>query len=353
MMNLPLYNLLAVLLAAVPLAAQPAPGPWQRATPGTAGMDEALLARARDYALKSGGSGMVIRHGKLVYAWGDLKQKYDLKSSSKSIGVTALGLALLDGKVRLEDRAVTYHPGFGVPPESNRATGWLGEITLLHLATQTAGFDKRGDYQPLLFHPGTKWSYSDGGPNWLAECLTLVYKRDISEVLFERVFTPLGIAREDLFWRPNAYRPKEIDGIPRREFGSGVHANVDAMARIGTLYLHEGRIGKRQVLPASFVAMARAPLAQVKNLPVLKEDAYPRASESYGLLWWNNGGGAIGKLPRDAYWSWGLYDSHIIVIPSLDLVVARAGKTLGGGSSDERYGRLRPLIEPIVEAVRR
>jgi CubicO group peptidase (beta-lactamase class C family) len=56
----------------------------------------------------------------------------------------------------------------------------LGEITILHLATQTAGFDKPGGYTPLLFRPGTEWSYSDGGPNWLAECITLAYGRDMS-----------------------------------------------------------------------------------------------------------------------------------------------------------------------------
>lgn len=347
-----LQYILAAAVLAAPLAAQ-FPGPWERTTPANARMDEALLDRARDYALKSGGSGIVVRGGKLVYSWGDLKQKYDLKSTSKSIGVTALGVAILDGKVRLEDRAAKHHPAFGVPPESNRATGWLEEVTLFHLATQTAGFDKPGGYQPLLFRPGTKWAYSDSGPNWLAECLTLVYKRDMAEVLFERVFTPLGIGREDLFWRRNAYRPHEIDGIPRREFGSGVHANVDAMARIGMLYLREGRIGGRQLLPASFVVMARAPLDRIKDLPVLKEGDYPRASQGYSLLWWNNGSGVMESLPRDMYFSWGLYDSHIIVVPSLDLVVARAGKTLGDGSRNARYARLLPFIEPIVQAARR
>ena len=38
-----------------------------------------------------------------------------------------------------------------------------------HLATQTAGFEKPGGYTKLIFEPGTKWFYSDGGPNWLAE----------------------------------------------------------------------------------------------------------------------------------------------------------------------------------------
>lgn len=348
-------TVLVVLLATLPVHAQrtarpPALAEWERATPAEAGMDEAKLVQARDYALRGGGSGMVIHRGKLVLSWGDVKARYDLKSTTKSIGITALGLALIDGKVRLNDAANTHHPELGIQPESNRETGWLKEITLLHLATQTAGFDKRGGYEPLLFRPGTKWSYSDGGPNWLAECLTLAYGRDLEELMFERVFTPLGITRDDLRWRGNAYRPKDIRGIPRREFGSGIHANVDAMARIGLLYLRAGRVNNRQFLSSEFVSMLRAPLSRFRGLPVLKADLYPNASNSYGLLWWNNADGVLEGVPRDAYWSWGLYDSHIVVIPSLDLVIARAGKTLGAGAG-ARYSRLQPLVGSMVAAV--
>ncbi|MGH7138641.1 MAG: serine hydrolase domain-containing protein, partial [Pirellulales bacterium] len=173
---------------------------WQAAMPEEVGLDAALLAQARDYALTGGGAGYVTRGGKLVMSWGDVKQRFDLKSTSKSIGVTALGLAIADGKLAFSDLARERHPDFGVPPESNAATGWLEKITLGHLATQTAGFEKPGGYGKLLFEPGTKWAYSDGGPNWLAECITLVYRQDVAELLFDRVFTPLGIARGDLVW---------------------------------------------------------------------------------------------------------------------------------------------------------
>ena len=119
------------------------------------GMDEAKLAQARDYALTGGGSGYITRHGRLVMAWGDPRARYDLKSTTKSFGSIALGLAIKEGKLRLEDKAKRHHPTLGVPPEENTRTGWLDEMTILHLASQTAGFEKQGGYTKLLFRPGT------------------------------------------------------------------------------------------------------------------------------------------------------------------------------------------------------
>ena len=239
---------------------------WESATPKQVGMDEGVLEKARDYALTGGGSGCVTRHGRLIMQWGDQEQRYDLKSTTKSIGVTALALAIKDGKIgSLQDPANKYHPGLGVPPESNAESGWLDKITLFHLATQTAGFDKNGGYTKLMFAPGTKWAYSDGGPNWLAECVTLVYGRDL------------------------------------------------------------------------------------QGLPVVKHETYFNASDHYGLLWWNNADGTVARVPRDAYWSWGLYDSLIVVIPSLDIVAARAGKSLNKAWSSS-YKAIEPFIEPIAMA---
>ena len=334
---------LAVLLAAV---SSPAID-WERVSPADVGLDTAKLAAARDYALTGEGSGVIVRHGKLIYSWGDLERRYDLKSTTKSIGVTALGLAIADGKLRLDQKAVDCQPDFGVPPEQNRDTGWLPEITLFQLAAQTAGFDKPGGYESLLFEPGSQWSYSDGGPNWLAECVTLAYGRDVEELLFERVFDPLGIGSDDLRWRENQYRSHEIAGVARREFGSGVHANVQAMARLGQLYLNEGEWQGRRILPAEFVELATNPQSQ--GLPVYRPEEYPDASSHYGLLWWNNADGTLSGVPHDAYWSWGLYDSLIVVIPSLDLVIARAGKGWEQGFGS-RYRRLEPFLQPIVAA---
>ena len=346
--------LAAVLSAGASAAEPPWPMPdWPAATPAGVGMNSGALARARDYALTGGGSGIVTRHGQAVLRWGDQDRRYDLKSTTKAIGVTALGLALADGKVEgLDTPAHRYHPTFGRAKDTTGREDWLRAITLFHLATQTAGFEKRGGTGRLLFAPGTAWAYSDSGPNWLAECLTLQYRRDLRDLLFERVFTPLGIEPDDLAWRYNAYRPKEIDGILRREFGSGISADADAMARIGYLYLRRGRWQGKRLLPEAFVDACRTVDDRVRALPVIKPGDYGKASNHYGLLWWNNADGTLAGVPRDAYWSWGLHDSLIVVIPSLDVVVARAGKSWKREKGADHYAVLAPFLEPICASAR-
>jgi CubicO group peptidase (beta-lactamase class C family) len=344
---------LALLIAPV-LFARAATWPgetWLTAAPIEVGLSPAKLDAARTYALTGNGSGYVIRNGKLVMTWGDPRQVFDLKSSTKAIGVTALGLALQDGKVKLDDPAKKFHPAFGTPPDANARTGWPDKITLRMLANQTAGFEKPGGYQPLVFQPGTQWHYSDGGPNWLAECLTLAYGRDLSELMFERVFTPLGIKPSDLRWRSNSYRPHQINGLARREFGAGISANVEAMSRIGYLYLRGGRWKDEQILPRDFVAAAGRTGPELAGLPVLDPKTYGSASAHYGLLWWNNNDAKLAGVPRDTFWSWGLYDSLIVVLPSLDLVVARAGQSWARDPNGDHYDVLKPFLQPLCAAV--
>ncbi|HET7904284.1 MAG TPA: LamG-like jellyroll fold domain-containing protein [Candidatus Eisenbacteria bacterium] len=345
--------LLAICLAGgAPAAAAiwPTEG-WTPATPQSMGLDSVSLAQARDYAIANGGgSGFITRGGRVVMTWGSTTDRYDLKSTTKSIGVTILGLAVKDGLVATSDGALQHYAGFGVPPASNGATGWLDDITLEQLATHTGGFARTGGFGELLFAPGTTWSYSDGGANWLGDVLTVRFGQDLRTVLFDRVLDHLGVTTLDLTWRDNAYRGTTIEGIPRRELGSGMHANVDAMARLGYLYLRGGKWDGLQIVPTSFVDAARVPSPAAFGRPVADSALYPGASGHYGLLWWNNAGAALPGVPTDAYWSWGLDESFIIVIPSLDLVVARAGGAWQTGFSTD-YAILEPFLAPIVAAV--
>lgn len=338
---------------------------WTRVPPSDVGMDESGLREAEAYALAAGGAGMIVRHGRLVHSWGDIDRRYDLKSTTKSIAAIALALALDDERVRLDDLASTHLPTLGLPPDSNDPD-WRNRISLLQLATHTAGFEKTGGYGRLLFEPGTTWHYSDGGLNWLADVLTTVYAQDLQQLFAARVWPVLGInERDDIQWRrpeTGMRREPRPNGLVHREFASGFVANMNTLARVGLLYLRRGVWGENtRVFSDSFVDLVSTPRPELAGVAVAGADEFPDANHRYGVLWWTNASGALPDVPRDAYWAWGLGDSLIVVIPSLDLVIVRAGP-IGGASPNARvfgdedwtgeYEVLAPFLNPIVRAIR-
>ena len=67
-------------------------------------------------------------------------------------------------------------------------------------------------------------------------------------------------------------------------------------------------------MPSGLVARASRPEPSLAGLPGTGSGNRPGATSHYGLLWWNNGDRSLLDVPPDAFWSWGLADSLIIVI---------------------------------------
>jgi CubicO group peptidase (beta-lactamase class C family) len=342
---------------------------WTRvAAAADVGMTQAGLDQATTYALTGGGSGMIVRKGRLVHSWGDIDVTYEMKSTTKSMGGIALGLAIDEGKLQLTDAAQTHMPAIGVEPAANVATGWLPQITILQLATHTAGFDKPGGYNAsLLYQPGTTWSYSDGGLNWLADLLSEKYGQDLRQLMTTRVWSVLGVTTDDLTWRDPSrglrappLPASQPQTVVHRELASGIEANANAMARVGLLFLRKGVWTDQRVVSESFVETVHTPQAAVASATNIDPTNFPGATTNYGVLWWTNKDGQLANVPRDAYWAWGLGDSLIVVIPSLDLIIARAGPQVLAGSTGRvwndsdwngDYSVLAPLLDPIVQSV--
>ncbi len=346
---------------------------WIRVTPEEVGMDAALLEQAADYAMTAGGAGMVVKGGRLVHSWAtgtvgteprpvNIDTKFAAQSAAKSIGGMALGLAIDDGLIALDDLASDKLPGFGQPPDTNDPA-WFSTITVQQLATHTAGFEKAQSEPQLLYEPGTTWSYSDGALNWLADILTTVFAQDLRDVLTTRVWTQLGVnlpsGFDDVEWRTNRSRPEELNGITTRELSSGMSINANAMARVGLLYLRNGMWSTGRVLPESFIETSRTPPPETASANLLDPTNFPGATTDYGVLWWTNATCLLPNVPSDAYWAWGQYESLIVVIPSLDLVVSRIGppapaaagvRAFGEPEWNADYAVLAPFLDPIVAA---
>ncbi|MCC6681005.1 MAG: serine hydrolase [Phycisphaeraceae bacterium] len=379
-MKSPYWSSRRLALAAVLIAGMGFHGPcapagtfpgtkWTTATPEQVGLDRDLLQKARRFAktrgTSTGGSGCVIKDGKLVWSWGNMAQTYDVKSVTKAFGSTALGLGIADGRVRLNASAQTYLPSLGTPPASNATTHGdrLSSITLRQLAGHMAGFPKHGGFHELLFIPGTKWSYSDGGHNWLADVMTVAHEDDLRDMMNKRIFDKIGIKSGQLSWRNNHSRPMTIADpqtpgteYPRREFAAGINASADALARFGYLWLKEGKWNSQRLLPRSYVRKAVAPVAAPKTLAVDQTesdaDQYGDAPAHSGMGWWNNANGVMSRVPTDTYWAWGLHESLVIVMPSANMVVVRTGNL---GEDWDPSGTIDyiDVIEPFITRMAR
>lgn len=326
---------------------------WEVAVPSDLDMEQTLLEQARDYALTAGGSGMITRHGRVVLSWGNPTEAFSVNSTSKSVGSLLLGLAVTDGLVSLSDLAQTHYPAVGANPASNASTGWLDDITILNLATHTAGFDKAAGFVDLLYQPGTTWAYSDAGMNWLADTLTVVNQGDLLPILESRILVPLGIPASEFSWPVSTHRDPFVEGFTRREINGSMSISVDAMARLGYLALRDGIWEGSSIVTPSYIDQIRVTVPGIPGLPVNNDldSKYSNASDHYGIGWWNNADGSLASVPGDAFWAWGLGDSLILVIPSLDIVASRTGGAWAGSRTPSYYQVLAPFFDPIVQSV--
>lgn len=138
-----------------------------------------------------------------------------------SITKTFTGIAILQlrdrGLLKLEDSVVKYLPE--LKSVYNRY-GDMGEITIKHLLTHSAGFrnptwtwrDDDKDWQPfepqrweqlvammpyteVLFKPGSRYSYSNPGVIYLGRIIELLSRDDYAVYIDKNIFKPLEMHR--------------------------------------------------------------------------------------------------------------------------------------------------------------
>jgi hypothetical protein len=145
--------------------------------------------------------------------------------------------------------------------------------------------------------PGTLFAYNQPPVLALATILQRLAGERLSAYLRPRVLDPLGIG--DLRWTQS--RPGVEMGF------SGVHTDLDAIARLGQLYLDDGVWEGRRLLPEGWVADASS--VQIEN-PQREE---PDWRQGYGFQLW---------MSQHGYRGDGAFGQYMVVLPELDAVVA-------------------------------
>jgi CubicO group peptidase (beta-lactamase class C family) len=261
---------------------------------------------------------MVVRHGHVVaegwWAPHTPERTRLLYSLSKSFTSTALGFALEEGLVGLDDTVVSHFPEFDAEITDPRSRS----VTLRHLASMASGHDRdmreeavaRDPREPvrgfLLVppdqQPGTLFAYSQPCTYALAAAIQRAAGMRLTEYLRPRLFDPLGIAEVGwLAWPPG-----------REQGFSGLFARTEDVAKLGQLYLRRGRWGDTQLLGEHYVEQATS-----RQIGTPCQDNVDWR-QGYGFQFW---------MARHGYRGDGAFGQFCVVLPEQDAVVATTGGT--------------------------
>jgi CubicO group peptidase (beta-lactamase class C family) len=160
---------------------------------------------------------------------------------------------------------------------------------------------------PLDHPPGTVWNYSSGTTNIICRIIGDAVgggEAGMREFLRSRLFEPAGMT---------SAAPR-FDAAGTWVGSSYVDATARDFARFGELYLHDGVVGGRRILPEGWVEHGRAFVAHdpAEGVP---------GGFDYGRHWWM-WPSFPGSIAAHGY-----EGQYVVVVPDRDLVVAHLGKT--------------------------
>lgn len=280
---------------------------------------------------------MVVHRGRIIaegwWAPYSADRPHLLYSLTKSFTSFAVGIAVHDGLLRLQDRIADVLPDHVPDDASEQARA----LTVHHLLTMTAGHaeDTLGDAwaleptdlvrgflrMPLTAAPGSQHTYDNSSSFVLARMVERVTGKPLPTLLDERLFTPLGIT--DVEW------DRVGDGAV---YGfHGLHLTTESVAAFGELMLRGGTWQGTPILSQDW--MSEATRKQVDSRHYSPGAPGVDFHAGYGYQIWSSTYGFHGN---------GAFGQQCVVVPDRELVVV-----LTAAHSEVRHA------QDVLDAVRR
>ncbi|HEX3720481.1 MAG TPA: serine hydrolase [Verrucomicrobiae bacterium] len=312
--------IVAISFAAVP-GAHAAGEPLPRSTPEAQGISSHAILDFVEAAdrINTFHSFMLVRHGYVIAeAWWKPEapdKPHVLASLSKSFNSTAVGLAIEEGKLNLDDPVLKFFPDDAPPDPSDN----LKAMTVRDLLTMTCGHDTEpkavGDNpsvkqflaHPVVYKPGIHFQYNTMGAYTLSAIVTKVTGQTTLDFLKPRLFEPLGIENPKWQSSPEGYSLG----------GYGLYLRTEDIAKFGQLYLQKGKWNGRQLIPEKWIEQATS--KQVPNDRESHAKMGPDWQQGYGFQFW--------RCTHDAYRGDGAAGQLCVIIPGKDAVIAVTAQT--------------------------
>src|ERR1700761_204483 len=261
---------------------------------------------------------MVVRHGQVVaegwWAPYSAERPQLLYSLSKSFTATAAAFAQAEGLLKLDDTVISHFPEFAADITDPRSRA----MKVRHVASMAAGHTREMLNEALMRDPeepvrgfllvppdrdpGTVFAYSQPCTYTLASIVQRNAGMSLTRYLRPRLFDPLGIGH--VGW--HTFPPGRQQGF------SGLHARTEDLAKLGLLYLQQGRWEGTQLIPKEWVTEATS--VQVSN----SENDSPDWQQGYGFQFW---------MSRHGYRGDGAFGQFCVILPEQDAVIVTTAYT--------------------------
>lgn len=286
---------------------------------------------------------MIVRHGKVAAEgwWAPYKPEHPhmLFSLSKSFTSTAIGIAVREGLLAVNDKVASFFPEEAPRTPSVYQAG----LEVRHLLSMSTGHAKdslewmrQGEpenwvrdflHAPVDYEPGTHFVYNNGASYLLSAIVQKASGETLLDYLRPRLFEPLGIA--EAAW----------DTCPRGICygGWGLSLTTESIAKFGQLYLQNGMWHGERLVPEEWVRAAT--VKQVSNGEGDESDW----KQGYGYQFW--------RCRYGAYRGDGMFGQFCIVLPGQDTVIAITGaNTDMQAVLDEVWTHLLPALDGNLAA---
>lgn len=270
---------------------------------------------------------MIVKDGNVVFERWMSKGKEDephiLNSVSKTFTSMAVGLAISEGLLDLEDRIVEIFPEH-CPANPSQ---YLKEMNVRHLLTMNCGHSTDPTYSvwknteeswiklfmehPVTHKPGTLFCYNSLGTYVLSAIVQKVTGEKVVDYLYPRLFRPLGI--NNVSWSES---PQGIN-----TGGWGLYLKTEDLAKMGLMILQKGQFNGKQVIPAEWIEAASS--AQVPCVPagMNSDDAKKLKKIAKTSDWLQGYGYQMWRCTHNAFRADGANGQYIIVIPDKNAVI--------------------------------
>lgn len=267
---------------------------------------------------------MILRHGKVIAEgwWNPYKPeiRHTLYSLSKSFTASAVGFAVSEKRLSVNDKVISFFPD-ALP---DTVSPLLSQMKVKDLLSMSAGQEPDPTFKivtndsnwvksflavPIVHEPGTKFLYNTLATYMLSAIVQKVTGEKVIDFLKPRLFQPLAI--DGIDW--------EVDPNGINTGGWGLRLKTEDMAKFGQLFLQKGKWNGKQVLPASWIEEAST--LKIYQAPDARQSQKDSSDWMQGYCY------QMWRCRHNCFRGDGAYGQYIIVMPDQDAVIAITAET--------------------------